>query len=304
MACSSSPLIFACPDRERAQQNLYRWLAYCADANIPELSRLARTIDSWRPELLAYFDTGGVSNGPTEAVNALIKKVKRVSVNRPSVTGLAEAAGGPRLGLAAGRHSCPGRGCAMLRVSRAGGGDGHVLDDGSGGADVDVANRFLVRLTTRNFSPATRRAYAYDLLSLLRFCDERDLRLAEVRTTDVFDYLEWQAAPRLNGQGRVVVRLSDRRGAAPATMNRGVAAARGLFEFACVTGARSDNPVPAARRSSGARVRRGLLGHLGPGRARGGGRLVRTPRRLPESLEADEVSSPISAPPATARSRC
>jgi transposase len=92
VAAQDLRLTFACPDRERAQQNLYRWLAYCADANIPELSRLARTIDSWRPELLAYFDTGGVSNGPTEAINLLIKKIKRVSVNRPSVAGRAEAA--------------------------------------------------------------------------------------------------------------------------------------------------------------------------------------------------------------------
>ena len=35
-------------------------------------------MDSWQPELLAYFDTGGVSNGPTEAINPLIKKIKRV----------------------------------------------------------------------------------------------------------------------------------------------------------------------------------------------------------------------------------
>lgn len=58
---------------------------HCADSNVPELHRLARTIDSWRDELLAYFDTGGVSNGPTwghhplagEAMNLLIKKIKR-----------------------------------------------------------------------------------------------------------------------------------------------------------------------------------------------------------------------------------
>ena len=35
-------------------------------------------MDAWRDELLAYFNTGGVSNGPTEAINGLIKKVKRV----------------------------------------------------------------------------------------------------------------------------------------------------------------------------------------------------------------------------------
>ena len=34
-------------------------------------------MDSYRPEFLAYFDTGGVSNGPTEAMNLLIKKIKR-----------------------------------------------------------------------------------------------------------------------------------------------------------------------------------------------------------------------------------
>jgi integrase/recombinase XerC len=81
-------------------------------------------------------------------------------------------------------------------------------------------------------------------------------------------------------------------GAAPAMMNRRIAAARGLFEFAVTTGARPDNPVPAARRSSGLRARpRGLLGHVGAGRPRAGGRLVRQPRRLPEALEAHDVAA-------------
>ncbi len=52
-------------------------MVHCADAGVPELVRLVRTIDAWRDELLAYFDTGGVSNGPTEAMNPLIKKIKR-----------------------------------------------------------------------------------------------------------------------------------------------------------------------------------------------------------------------------------
>jgi transposase len=78
IAAQELRLIFSCPDRDRAAEALYRWLAYCADADIPELTRLARTIDAWRTELLAYFDTGGISNGPTEAINLLIKKIKRV----------------------------------------------------------------------------------------------------------------------------------------------------------------------------------------------------------------------------------
>ncbi|MDP8978512.1 MAG: transposase, partial [Actinomycetota bacterium] len=38
----------------------------------------ASTVRRWEHEILAYFSTGGASNGPTEAVNLLIKKIKRV----------------------------------------------------------------------------------------------------------------------------------------------------------------------------------------------------------------------------------
>src|SRR5664280_85236 len=81
------------------------------------------------------------------------------------------------------------------------------------------------------------------------------------------------------------------RGAAPASMNRRVAAVRGLFEYAVISGFRADNPVPAARRSTGLRAkRRGPLGHIGPGRPSTGGRLIRESRRLPESLDREEIS--------------
>jgi hypothetical protein len=63
VAAQDIRLIFQCGDRAQAQEALYRWLAYCAEADIPELTRLARTIDSWHTELLAYFDTSGMSNG-------------------------------------------------------------------------------------------------------------------------------------------------------------------------------------------------------------------------------------------------
>ncbi|MGH3673183.1 MAG: transposase [Pseudonocardiaceae bacterium] len=35
---------------------------------MPELVELGRTLPQWRAEILAYFDTGGVSNGGTEAI--------------------------------------------------------------------------------------------------------------------------------------------------------------------------------------------------------------------------------------------
>ena len=64
-----------------ARHRLWRILDRCGRSDVPELLRLARTLDAWSSELLAYWTTAGrrgVSNGPTEATDALIKKVKRV----------------------------------------------------------------------------------------------------------------------------------------------------------------------------------------------------------------------------------
>ncbi|HEX2810853.1 MAG TPA: tyrosine-type recombinase/integrase [Kineosporiaceae bacterium] len=165
--------------------------------------------------------------------------------------------------------------------------DGHRLV--GDGADVELANGFLAHLAVRNYAVASCRGYAYDLLNFLRFLADRGLRLAEVTPTDVFDYLDWQARRRQSSPGSAVVRLADRRGDAPSTINRRIAAVRGLFEYAVTTGVRSTSPVPAARRTSGLRARRGLLGHLPRRHDRDGGRLVREPHRLPDSLSRTEI---------------
>lgn len=46
---------------------------------VPEIARLGRTLRSWRTQFLAYFDTGGVSNGGTEAINLIIEKTGRLA---------------------------------------------------------------------------------------------------------------------------------------------------------------------------------------------------------------------------------
>ena len=46
--------------------------------NFPSGTVSLRTLRSWRSEFLAYFDTDRVSNGPTEAMNLLIEKIRRV----------------------------------------------------------------------------------------------------------------------------------------------------------------------------------------------------------------------------------
>jgi transposase len=46
---------------------------------IPEVARLGRTLRAWKAHILAYFDTSGVSNGGTEAINLIIEKVRRLA---------------------------------------------------------------------------------------------------------------------------------------------------------------------------------------------------------------------------------
>jgi transposase len=62
-------------DARRALARFYHW---CDGVGVAELSRLARTVRTWEAEILAFHSTGGCSNGPTEAMNLLVKKVKRV----------------------------------------------------------------------------------------------------------------------------------------------------------------------------------------------------------------------------------
>ena len=130
------------------------------------------------------------------------------------------------------------------------------------------ANAFLAHLAARAFSPATIRAYAFDVVNLARFLTEEGIGLARVTPADVFTWVDWQGARR-DGGGKVVA--LRRRTAAASTVNRRVAAVRAFFEYLVMTGARTDNPVPSPRRGQGLRpAARGLLGHLGPGRPRAG----------------------------------
>lgn len=145
--------------------------------------------------------------------------------------------------------------------------------------DVGLVNRFLDHLVARLFSPATVRAYAFDLANFVGFLVERGLVVVVVRPADLFDYLEWQRGRRAS--------------VAASTMNRRVSTVRSWCEFLVMIEALADNPVPRARRSSGLRVvRRGMLGHAVrvPRSSATGGRLVSQPSRLPESLDADDVA--------------
>jgi len=70
--------VYAADDLVDARAALGRFYRWADGVGVPELSRLARTVRAWEAEVLAFHTTDGCSNGPTEAMNLLIKKIKRV----------------------------------------------------------------------------------------------------------------------------------------------------------------------------------------------------------------------------------
>ena len=61
---------------QRLAARLIKRLPACP---IPEIARLGRTLRKWKDAFLAYFDTGGASNGPTEAINGIIELGRRTA---------------------------------------------------------------------------------------------------------------------------------------------------------------------------------------------------------------------------------
>lgn len=70
--------VYRASDEAAARQALGDFYDVARAADIPECTRLARTIRRWEHEVLAYYRSDGLSNARTEAVNALMKKVKRI----------------------------------------------------------------------------------------------------------------------------------------------------------------------------------------------------------------------------------
>jgi transposase len=69
--------VYLTDDPGVAATRLAEAIAWCSDAECgPELRRLVKVLRRWRTQILAHHSTGA-SNGPVEAMNLLIKQVKR-----------------------------------------------------------------------------------------------------------------------------------------------------------------------------------------------------------------------------------
>ena len=64
------------PDRQTVARLLHRFYARCATTDLLELHRLATTIETWWPEILAFLHTG-ITNAGSEGTNRVIKTLAR-----------------------------------------------------------------------------------------------------------------------------------------------------------------------------------------------------------------------------------
>jgi transposase len=64
--------------RPEISDRLFAFYDWCARADVPEVTTLAKTIEAWWPQILAFIDTG-ITNAGTEANNRLIKDAARIA---------------------------------------------------------------------------------------------------------------------------------------------------------------------------------------------------------------------------------
>src|ERR1700712_454817 len=130
-----------------------------------------------------------------------------------------------------------------------------------------LVNEFLGYLADRNYSPRTRRAYAFDLLVFARWLQAEGLPLSDVDTDVLLRFLTACREATVPGRpGGNVYSIRDGRngGYAPSTINRRLAAISAMFAFREMRVPDAVNPVPRGRaaRMRMSSERSGLLAHV------------------------------------------
>jgi transposase len=69
--------VYSAAGEAHARRRLVAFYIWCADAGVPEVARLARTVSRWSQQILAYHTTGKASNGRVENTHMLAEKIRR-----------------------------------------------------------------------------------------------------------------------------------------------------------------------------------------------------------------------------------
>jgi integrase/recombinase XerD len=154
---------------------------------------------------------------------------------------------------------------------------------GEAGVEVRLGHELVddyLRFVAARCRPNSVLAAGFDLKVFFAFVGKDP---AEVTTTDVFEFITAQRAPRRGN----VVRLDDgEQGLSARTIRRRVATLSGLFGYLLARGLMEKSPVPA-----------GLPTRQRGGRRHGSGGLplLRSPRTLPRVLDTVQVMALLSA---------
>ena len=185
------------------------------------------------------------------------------------------------------------------------GGVGTVKLLGVDGQSVPVVCRFLTHAAARGNSLNTVRAYAHDLDHLWHFLDANGLvwnQLTPERAYDLLAYLRALPSRRRGAPLGPVLAASGSDTSfrlAPTTINRALAAVSSFYDWATLSG-NFNGPHPITRAVDAATLRvsdrhRPFLDGIIRTRQTARVLRVRTARRLPRPLEADQVAALLDA---------
>jgi site-specific recombinase XerD len=140
---------------------------------------------------------------------------------------------------------------------RAGEPDVALVDDS--GAVVSEVSAFLRSLAARDYSPNTIRAYAYDLMKLLQFLDDRGAGLGDFSPVLATEFLAWLRAQSSTGRAQrnqLGLVSSQGRRLSARTCNRVLAAVSSFYEFVISCGGYTsvENPILRETDQASARV--------------------------------------------------
>lgn len=171
---------------------------------------------------------------------------------------------------------------------------------GGAAARFVLVSDYLGHLLDRNYSPATVRAYGYDLLAFCRWLTEQDIELEAVTTNVLLDYLKACREASVPGRpGPNVVTMTGQRvdRYAATTINRRLAAISGLFTYAGLRSPDAKNPVPKGReaRWTVAGERSGMLAHTTRRRKSRSALRLREPKKLPTALSAADAAKLVGS---------
>ncbi|RCS92613.1 integrase [Brevibacterium aurantiacum] len=164
----------------------------------------------------------------------------------------------------------------------------------------ELVNEYLSHLLDRNYSPATVRAYGYDLLAFCRWLIDQANALDTVTTDTLLGYLRACREATIPGRaGPNVVSMTGQRldRYAATTINRRLAAISGLFTFAGLRDPDAKNPVPRGREARwlASGEKSGMLAHTRRRHQPRSALRLREPKKLPVALSTADATKLVTS---------